>query len=209
MNYITVDGTHEADNPHKWSLPTSRWSAAMARFGHTPLDVDNPYEWDTALDGINGQNTAWRIGGKHLYHHLVPPRCPDRRVPPEDTLIIAFSHGVNLALHAFAYGLKGRLISVNPPIRRDLRPTIAAARPNLIRWVNLYGDWRDWWAVLGGVFDGGVSIRRAYPENNDLEGKPDAQFLVPGGHGAALKDQTHFVSWQMWMDEVRKQGSQP
>lgn len=201
--FTPVDGTHEANDATRWSRPSSRWSRYVAeRFDLRPLLP--PFEWDTALDGVTGDSTTWRLNGKHLYHHLVPPRCPERRVPPDETLVIAFSHGVNVALHAFAYGLQGRLISVNPPIRADLKGVLALARPNLIRWVNLYGNWKDIWAVLGGIRDGHWGIRRKYPEDNDLDPRPDAQFLVPGGHGAALRDDRHFVSWELWLNEVMK-----
>lgn len=193
LRYVLVAGTHGATRQNDFDAPGSKFRAVLDNYAQ-PVSVDRPFMWSTAYDGLDSKNIEWIAGGAALYTYCVPPLCPEHRVKPDELLVIAFSHGVQVALHAFAMGLRGRLISVNPPIRKDIYPVARIARPNLIRWTNIYGNWRDRWAVLGALFDGQVSFRKDYPS-----GFCDEQHLVPAGHGAALRDEKYFHLWKGWV----------
>lgn len=193
MRYTLVDGTHGAERKDDFTAPGSPFLKTINALV-PPVSEEYPYKWDTSLDGLGKENTVWMAAGANLFMYLVPPLCPDRRVKPEDLLVITFSHGAQVALYAFALGLKGRLITVNPPIRREMVEVAEVAKPNMISWLNLYGDWRDVWAVLGAALDGHLGLTRKYPE-----GLCNAQELVPGGHGDALRLEKHMAQWPGWL----------
>lgn len=195
--YIPVDGTWGMMRQEEWSHIDSPFSRFMNSIGYEHISKDKPFWWTTDIDGLDGKNVVWLVGGQNLYYYVVPPLFPDERVPVEKTLIITFSHGAQVALHAFAMGMKGRLITVNPPVRDDMQPVIEKARPNILRWVNLYGNWKDYMAVLGALRDGHYNLRREFPE-------ADKNILVPGGHGDALRDPKWQASWPGWLEEVSK-----
>lgn len=194
--YIAVAGTWGTKRKSDWSLPNSAFAMNLESLGYVPASELDPFEWSTEVDGLDGKNLVWQFSGLSLFYYVVPPLYPEARIPPDQTLIIAFSHGTQVALHAFAHGLKGRLITVNPPIRTDMEATVRKARPNILRWVNLYGDWKDVWAVLGAIRDGHFGIRRTFPQ-------ADENILVPGEHGAALTPRYN-GSWAGWLERVSR-----
>lgn len=192
IKYIEVDGTHRYLQGD-WSVPESVLDTLPQCANACVL---SRFEWDTALGGF-GRSHAWEVAGLNLYYYAVPPLAPTFAIPSDELLVITFSHGAQVALHAFADGLKGRLITLNPPIRGDMDAVIAKARPNIRRWVNLYGDWKDLWAVLGAVGDGHFGIRRQFKQ-------ADVNIRVPGRHGAALHDQAHCGRWRDWVLEATR-----
>jgi hypothetical protein len=196
MRYILVAGTHGASRDDDFDALGSEFRTELNRLGLQPVS-STPFLWSTDIDGLWGKNIQWAIGGANLLSFAVPPLCPERAVPSKELLVIAFSHGAQVALHAFASGLKGRLITVNPPIRDDMEPVISHARTNIVRWVNIYGDWRDVWVVLGALRDGHFGIRRQFEQ-------ADANLLVEGGHGSALRNPEQFHHWQRILDEVAR-----
>lgn len=193
---ILVDGTHGASRADDFTNPQHHFARTLASAGCVPVSAARPFGWDTSVDGIEGKNYVWIAAGASLYNYAVPVLCEEKRVPSDELLVIAFSHGVQVALYAFALGLKGTLISVNPPIRSEMIEVAKTAKPNLKGWLNLSGDWRDVWAVLGAFGDRNLSLRREYPAGMALEVK------VPGVHGAALRDEKHAAEWPAWIDKV-------
>lgn len=192
--YILVDGTAGAHREGDWSAPGSPFRIALTKASAVEAA---PFCWSTDLDGLWGKNTQWAIAGAMLYRTAVPFLCPERAVPPEELLIISFSHGTQVALLAFAAGMRGHLISVNPPIRSDMESTIQLARPNIRRWYNVYGDWKDIWAVLGEIGDGHFGLRRQYPQ-------ADRNLKVPGKHGTLLRDPRYIGAWPGLVKEVMR-----
>lgn len=193
---IAVAGTHGIQDPDDWSSPKSEFFQSLAPLGWFPVSVEKPYKWDTALDGVAGKNYTWEIAGLNLYYYVAPPLFPEIRIPARDTYLFAFSHGVNVAIEALALGLKARgMISVCPPVRGDMRQKTLLARKNVERWINLHGDWRDLWAVAGAVRDGHLGIRRKIEVAENI--------LVPGGHGAALRDKRYWPMWAEWLEKIR------
>lgn len=195
---VLVSGTNGVYDREEWTQRAHPFRRVISQCGCVMVNEDRPYGWTTTVDGVFGANTVWPVEGANLYNYLVPVRCPDRQVPSRELLVIAFSYGVNVALHAFAAGLKGHLISVNPPIREDMMATAYAARLNIRRWLNLYGNWKDVWAFLGGIRDGHVGLRYQWPDYIGV----DRQELVDGPHGDAVRNAVHYRKWPGWITEV-------
>ena len=201
IRYVLVAGTGGAGRPHDFDAADSQFQQTLRAAGAEPAVPQFPFIWDGDVDGISGHNYVWLAGGVNLKYYCIPPLAPETGIPKEQLLVIAFSHGVQVALYAFACGLKGSLISVCPPIRHDMTPIIEQAQPNLHYWLNLYGNWRDFWAIAGGLFDWDWRFRRSYPD-----GVCSRQELVPGGHGAALRDPQWAGKWAGWIQEVMPKG---
>lgn len=187
IRYIEVDGTHRYGQGD-WTVPESALDTIPDCINAC---ITHRFEWDTELGGV-GRSHIWEVAGLNLYYYAVPPLAPTFSIPSAELLVITFSHGAQVAFHAFAAGLKGRLITLNPPVRGDMEDVIAKARPNISTWVNLYGDWKDIWAVLGAVGDRHFGIRRQFPQ-------ADHNILVPGKHGEALHDMEHQDRWREWV----------
>lgn len=192
--YVLVDGTHGVNRPQDFSSPAHDFARCLAGI---PLERAFIFRWSTDLDGVWGKDEQWDVGGYNLYAEAVPPLAPERAIPSDELVIIAFSHGAQVAFNAFAYGMKGHLITVNPPVRSDIFPVIDKARPNIRRWLNLYGNWKDVWAVLGAIGDGHFGLRRQFPQ-------ADVNTMVPGPHGDALRNPAHYPEWAGWVAEVMK-----
>lgn len=191
---IAVAGTHGQDVKDDWARHDSLFFKHLGTLGWEPYIP--PFEWDTKVDGLWGKNTIWRVAGQHLFYQVVPPLVPEARLPVKDTYLLAFSHGVNVAIEALAAGLKARgMISVCPPVRSDMRQATLIARHNVERWINLHGDWRDIWAVLGAIGAGHFGFQREIPVAENI--------LVPGGHGAALRNKDLWPGWAEWLEKIR------
>jgi pimeloyl-ACP methyl ester carboxylesterase len=198
--YITVAGTNGARRNADWDSPTSNLSKFFLENGCQQLEV-NPlkrYMWSTALDGIDATNSTWDAAGRALAHYIAPPLLGESLVKPEDTYVIAHSHGGNVVAYACGkYGLKiDGLITVGTPIRKDLYEIYQAAVPNISRHLHIYAGWRDLWQIFGSVFDGRFGIHRQHPFTNHNHKVPK------GGHGSVLRDPKFFPLWleRGWLD---------
>src|SRR5574339_654723 len=107
--YITVAGTSGATAQGDWYLPDSDFSKFLEEHGCIQLEL-NPlkrYMWSTALDGVDANNSTWDAAGRALAHYIAPPLLDKSLVAPQDTYIIAHSHGGNVVAYACGkYGLK-------------------------------------------------------------------------------------------------------
>lgn len=164
--------------------------AYLASIGVTLLDATRPFIWSTRLGGVgfgDDDRLGWKAAGVNLFAYVVPPRCPDRQVPPIETIIITHSHGLQVALYAAAEGLKiDTLIDVAGPVRRDMAYIARTARQNIRFWAHLVGGKRDLWQVAGALFDGHLGIVREHP-------LADTNTRVPGAwHGGPLRDPALF-----------------
>jgi hypothetical protein len=202
MRAVLIAGTHEWDGgePTGWHVPGSPFVEFIQAQGIQPVFADNrPYLWSTGLGGVgigNKDLAVWEAAGINLLAYCVPPLCPERRIPANDLLVITHSHGLQVALYAFAYGLKGRLIDVSGPVRKDMRVIAEAARPNIRSWTHIHSDQSDRWQWLGELFDGHLGIVRKHP-------LADRNSLVAGvGHSELLNDPTLFHHWitRAWFD---------
>jgi pimeloyl-ACP methyl ester carboxylesterase len=198
--YITVAGTWGSHHEQDWWSPESNFSKFLLEHDCEQL-VTSPlkrYMWSTVLDGVDSRNDTWDAAGRALAHYITPPLLDKSLVKPDDTYIIAHSHGGNVVAYACAeYGLKiNGLITVGTPIRKDLYDVYKAASSNISRHLHLYAGWRDYWQTFGALFDGRFGIHRQHPYAT-RNGK------VPGGnHGSILRDPSFYHLWleEGWLD---------
>ena len=160
---ILVGGTW-GDVNHTWWKPGSSFCDALAASGLTLADPYEPFQWSGDVDGtildhfFGRPHRDWMAGGDALrwYAHLAIPPVNGVFQPVS---VIAHSHAGQVALYAAASGLLiDTLITVATPVRSDMQPVAAKARPRIRRWVHLYGGWRDYWQLLGAR-----SLRRTMP----------------------------------------------
>jgi pimeloyl-ACP methyl ester carboxylesterase len=200
LHYITIAGTFGAKKNLDWYLPNSNFSKFLDAQGCHQLET-NPlkrYMWSTDIDGVDANNNTWDSAGRALAHYIAPPLLGNSLVAPEDTYIIAHSHGGNVVAYACGkYGLKvSGLITVGTPIRKDLHEIYKAALPNISRHLHIYAGWRDYWQILGALFDGRFGLHRKHPfahRNAKVAG---------GDHGSILRDEAFFPLWMEkgWLD---------
>lgn len=209
MKLVCVPGTwalSKSGTPQSqaWWRPGSAFWEYMTALGVEMVGAERPFVWSTDLGGVFGgrDKNDWRAGGASLYAYIVPPLCPERRIPPAETAVVAHSHGGQVALLAAAAGLKiHTLLTIATPVRRDMRAGIAAARPNITHWEHIHSDRSDRMQWVGALFDGRLGIYRAFPEA-DVNVR-----LADAGHSRVLHDPAYQHEWARWRDVLaRPQG---
>lgn len=202
MKAVLVAGTHDwSDDRTGWYAPGSSFVDLLQSQGITPVFADGrPYTWSTALGGVGFGNrdlAGWEAAGINLLAYCVPPLCPSYRIPGDDLLVITHSHGLQVALFAFAHGLKGRLIDVSGPVRKDMEMITRLALPNIRHWLHIHSDRSDTWQWLGELFDGKLGIVRQHwaADRNDCVPKV--------GHSDLLRDPAQFRHWieRQWLPQ--------
>ncbi|MDP3909921.1 MAG: hypothetical protein Q8Q14_05985 [Gemmatimonadales bacterium] len=198
MKAILIGGTHSfgREDWHDENSPFARDVLAPAGIEVVAPD-GRPYLWSGALDGVIGSNTKWESAGYHLLAYAVPPLAPEHRIPSAELIVIAHSHAGQAAAYAFAYGLKGTLVTIGTPVRKDMQPVWGDAHRNISRHLHLYSK-RDWWQLFGAIGDGVLGILRTFPE-------PTRNDEMPKGHGDVLRDVALFPLWQErgWVAFIR------
>jgi hypothetical protein len=192
-----------------WWWPGSAFTQMLERHGIALVSRTRPFVWSTDLEGEPGEvaHRDWRAGGIGLYAYLVPDLCPDRRVPPAETLVITHSHGLQVALYAFAEGLQGSLISVCGPVRDDMMAVATRARPNLRCWLQLHSDDSDAWQILGADWLGAIAGVFRRSDATDLVSRKhplaDSNVFVPDvGHTGLLDEPSTFDRWDAPLAEL-------
>lgn len=199
VEYVAIPGTGGLNREGEWSEPTSPFSTfALGRgFVNLAARASMPFMWSTDLDFGAGHHNDWRAGGAALFYYLSAPGRPDLRIPGVRTFIIAHSWGGATAIYAAAYGLKIEcLVTIGMPQVPQMDAVYADARRNIKRHLHLYSR-RDWWQVLGGLFDRRLGVVRA------CEGA-DRNEVMPKGHGDILRDPKLFPQWvdRGWFDYI-------
>lgn len=179
------------DDPTRWWQPTSAFSQYLFANGYDYVSRETAFVWSTDENGVfDHKHSDWKAGGANLFAYLVPPRCPDRRVPPAECNVIAHSHGGQVALYAASMGLKiDMLITVATPVRGDMVKVIEQARPNIRHWRHIHGSWKDYVQVLGSIGDGTWGIHREFTAANE-------NILVRGcSHSEFLSSAAFYPRW--------------
>ena len=136
---ILVPGTWGNTPDHDdWWKADRFFSAILRQRGYMPI----PLEWDTALDGVIGPNDTWQAAGARLFATIQPG---DR--------VIAHSHGGQVV----AYGCQSRMplasvITLATPVRDDV--PYWKVRYGTDDWTHVYGNYTDYWQLMGSAFDG-------------------------------------------------------
>lgn len=185
LAYTAVPGTGAGaiTKDDDWTRPSSPFSAFLARHGilNRAAEATHPFVWSTNLNFGRGHKSDWIAGAYGLLYYHVSPHHPAWRIPGKDTHLICHSHGGQVALYAAAFGLKvNTLVTVGTPVVRDMGEIVRLARPNIRRWLHCRSK-RDWWQLLGSVFDGRLGFYRDFPQADRSE-------WMPKGHGNVLRD---------------------
>jgi hypothetical protein len=99
---------------------------------------------------------GWFYAGRSLSYYL-------DGVLPEERIVVAHSHGGQVALHAAASGLYiHRLLTIGTPVRADMAPIARQARANIGKWWHVSDLESDPMAILGMFGDGDVGGRRTF-----------------------------------------------
>lgn len=192
MQFLAVNGTHENRETRglSWSHPDSLLSQFLERHGllNIASSAMLPFDWSNDLDLGDGHD--WPAGGASLFYYLVPPLHPEYAWPSKETVLVTHSHGLQVALHAAARGLKvDRLLDLAGPVRKDMMPIANRARPNIRRWMHVHSDHSDRWQWLGEFLDGHFGIVRQHPLADRNISVADV------GHTSLLREPKQFHHW--------------
>ena len=186
MQLIAVPGTHAwrgPDGAGDWYHPGSPVLAYLASIpppGTIALaDPAHPFVWSTDLGGAlpftDTDLAVWLAAGENLYQYGAQPRCEQQRLPPEETVILSHSHGLQPVLVAAAKGLQiHTFVDVAGPVRKDMRAIAEAARPQIRRWVHIHAGHRDRMQWLGELWDGHLGVVREHPLADENVSVPQA-----------------------------------
>jgi pimeloyl-ACP methyl ester carboxylesterase len=136
----------------------------VAADDHLPEAERVAFEWSTDLGNSwkfwQSRRSQWEAGASSLLYFV---NAAD--VPEGDVVIVAHSHGGQVALLAAARGLCiNRLVTIGTPVRADLAEAIAKARPNIKQWWHVCdakSDKTAWWGAFG---DRHFWNRRDFPQ---------------------------------------------
>lgn len=200
---LLIHGTWGAefapDGDPDWWQPGSPLARLFACHG---LDAGayDPFVWTGDLSGLariapwnwfrSNASRDWQAEGQALRYVLEPRGCP---VPFASRNLVAHSHGGQGVFYAAAAGVKiRRLITVSTPVRGDMEKVVAAARPNIERWLHVYDPRKlaDRYQVLGELGDGRLGWRRSFTQ-------ADVNVSIPGvGHTGLLTEPEWFPKWE-------------
>ena len=137
--------------------------------------------WDGGQVGQQGlpftdtDLAVWLAAGENLYQYGAQPRCEQQRIPPEETVILSHSHGLQPVLVAAAKRLQiHTFVDVAGPVRKDMRAIAEAARPQIQRWVHIHAGHRDRMQWLGELCDGHLGVVREHPLADENVSVPQA-----------------------------------
>jgi hypothetical protein len=183
-----VDGTHGG----AWARHGSPFRLFLARRGFYlarrtdwwSLDVSGIPSWTASR-----KHSDWQIGGAFLADSL-------ERLPYEQRLVLAWSHGGQVVAYAARRVRIARVITVCTPPRGDMEPVWRAAAAHIGWWRAIHAQGGDWWVRLGQVCDGrwGWDGGRAHAELG-----AEVIELRGIGHGGLLHDERLF---HLWDDEA-------
>ena len=123
-----------------WWRPPSVWIANLKAAGFSLVDEEDYFDWNTSVDGLQGNNDTWLTAGKALYWWWV------KQGRPRMTLA-AHSHGGQVIAYALQYSLQRddimspyRVVTIASPVRFDMQPVWAEAKKAMTPggWTHLY-----------------------------------------------------------------------
>lgn len=171
-----------------WWKDGSPFWCYMQAHGIAPARIGGlPFRWSTDLADSwkfwQKRRSDWEAGGDALAYYL-------DALPERERVVLAHSHGGQVALHCAALGMKiDRLVTLATPARKDMAEVIAKARPNIREWWHVCDASQDSTAWWGGFGDGHVGNSRHFPQANE-------NVLIPGiGHSKLLNEEDLFWWW--------------
>jgi len=145
---IIVPGTWGNTPDHDdWWKPGKPFWERLVELNYQPLS----FAWSTELDGVLGDNTTWEKAGERLRKQILP----------KDT-VIGHSHGGQVIAYACEGILVGKVITLATPVRDDVPYRNIQTASS--QWTHVYGNYTDYWQLIGSVMDGGFhGWRRQMP----------------------------------------------
>lgn len=173
MAVILVGGTWSNDLEHDfWWIIGSPFYQEIVKRGFECYS----YAWNTHLDGVIGENTDWEKAGKRMSETV-----------PKDSIVIAHSHGGNVAAYAAIDGLRmKKLITIATPVRPDVNYEFA--KTEIKKWIHIYGNFMDYWQILGEL-----ALGKFWKLNRKMK-FADENIFYPAAHS-----ELHFV--RVWNEE--------
>lgn len=174
-----------------WIKPDSSLWVYLAQFCISPALVGGQhFRWNSGLGRslnpflpASSRTAQWSYGGTALGGWM------DGLLDKGERVVIAHSHGGQVALHAAAQGFWiDRLLTVATPAEReDMKDVIAAALQHIGQWLHVYPLEHDGIAWLGGTIlgDGKLGAQRVF----DLSPEKGRNIGIAGiGHSGLLED---------------------
>ena len=196
MFYIPVAGTHGRTRKRPWFREGSMFDEYLTDYNWSRLATEFGF-WDTALAGLRIQGSrhlAWSFGGLMLYQFLRD------HVPYKDRIIIAHSHGGQVAFYAMAHRPHvpiRALITVDTPVRGDMAEQRKAASEACPLHVHLYG--KGWGSRMRWLGQQGAFTRKM-PEPHVLN------LPMRGGHSGILRKSKYVSQILDPLDLIRNVG---
>lgn len=185
------------DPPERlWWMGDSAWLKFMQAQGFAVVDPEDPFFWSTDLT-----RRAWIACGISIVWY-VALKWP-KGVPLK---IVCHSHAIQGIAYAAYYGLEiDTLISIGPPLRKDMELQYQALRFRTKKWITVHAKEPDEMAILGGFdLDGDLSDWKYPPKFN-----ADYRDIIPGvSHSKVLYDPEYFKWWTEagWLDLMKAES---
>lgn len=176
---VSVEGTWGSKRGSLawWRWGSDFWHQLIARgFAQFDVEEDAKFHWDDGIEGVFGKNKRWILGGMRLKYFMDAYRNPDKKA-----LVVAHSHGGQVAAYAAANGTKmDVLVTMATPVRKDMIEVYKDAQQEVGLWIHIHSNRSDWMQWLGSWFDGSWKLRRRMKY-------ADIQISLPGvGHSGML-----------------------
>lgn len=184
--YVPIAGTWARKKQHRWHKAGSPFDRTMAGLGLT-RDADTLGFWDTSIGGVSfcgNSHASWQYGGACLARFL------EERDPASTAVVIAHSHGGQVAAYAATLRRIGVLITVDTPIRADMEEKWEAA--DIGYHLHLYGT------GIGSrmrVFGAGLRSWFSLRAHRRTMPWADQNVSIRGGHSGILRDEKHMHQW--------------
>ena len=202
--YIPIAGTwsrSRRNHDGAWYRRGSSFDAVMTGHGYERVEQDGDSDrpdagyWSGAVNGLliqwfawwRDRHPAWRTGGETLRGFL---RARSRELrDAAGVTIVAHSHGGQVLAYALgemhAASCPIYVITVDMPVRRDMRGVYRRASSHCRYWMHLHSErgWKSRFRWLGNRFG---------PRTLDVA---DCNREVTGGHSGILSDPRHVGQW--------------
>ena len=205
--YIPVAGTWERgrNDPAAWFRTGSLFDRRFARGALIRVDQNGDTSkpdagyWSGDLGGMlyegGSSHRVWQYGGEHLswFVEQLGLAGLEQGGP---LVAVLHSHGGQVGAYALArIPMANRpanihFVTVDMPVRRDMRAIYAMAKRRCRRWVHLYSDRLTPMRLLGSRFG---------PRRLEVA---DANIHIEGGHSGVLRDPRFIGQWDRILPEV-------
>ena len=161
------DGT---DSGRDWWRKGSDFYNEGLKRGLDYVNGDDPFVWDTKLDGVRGSNEVWESAGHALLWYVKLKR------PGVPISLVAHSHGGQVIAYAAQYGLViDTAVTLATPVRKEV--PYKKLQEQSKYWVHIQGNVMDYTQIFGELTAGSFRFLQRQTVG------------IPLGHAARLGDE--------------------